>query len=157
MLLLGGNLGNTEQIFEEALSLLRQNAQLIKKSALYQTEAWGMENTPDFLNQAVILATELDPRAVLQLTSEIEAYLGRRRSSDKKLYESRSLDIDILLYGDKIVDEEGLEIPHPRMHLRNFCLVPVSEIAPQWIHPVLKTSLADLRQNTPDKLAIRKR
>lgn len=128
-----------------------------KASGLYQTEAWGMEDVNDFLNQALMVKTSLEPEELLKVTEEIEQEAGREKTNrDNKGYESRKLDIDILLFDDRVIQKHGLTIPHPRMHLRNFTLLPLAEIAPDWTHPVLNKKVEELMDKTPDKLSVRR-
>lgn len=150
--MLGGNLDDTRRIFEEALNKIVQNAgELINKSAIYVSDPWGEKDQPAFLNQAVIICTTLQPIELLNTVLTIENELGRVRESKNG---PRKLDIDILLFNDLVVEEQDLQIPHPRMHLRRFNLVPVAEIAPKRVHPVLNKSISELLSICTDSLNV---
>ena len=153
-LLIGGNLGNRQKNLEKAKELIVANAgQVGKTSSLYETEAWGMRDQPAFLNQVLFLFTKLDPRQLLSTILDIEHQMGRERTQK---FGPRAIDIDILFYNDAIIDEPGLTIPHPQLHLRKFTLEPLYEIAPSFIHPVLNKSISDLLEDCPDPLAVKK-
>jgi 2-amino-4-hydroxy-6-hydroxymethyldihydropteridine diphosphokinase len=150
-LCLGGNLGNCVETFKKALKLLEKGGAFVTEtSVVYSGPAWGMENAPDFYNQAVRIKTALDPQELMNLVLSTEQSLGRTRNN-AGAYESRSIDIDILFFNDLVLQEKNLEIPHPRLHLRRFVLEPLSEIAPNLIHPVLKKNITDLLELCPDK------
>ena len=153
-LLIGGNLGNRQEILEKARQLIAANAGQVRKfSSLYETEAWGMQDQPAFLNQVLFVVTELDPKQLLSTILAIEHQMGRERTLK---FGPRSIDIDILFYNDEIVVEPGLTIPHPQLHLRRFTLEPMNEIAPAYFHPVIKKSVSDLLRDCPDSLAVKK-
>jgi 2-amino-4-hydroxy-6-hydroxymethyldihydropteridine diphosphokinase len=153
-LLIGGNLGNRLENLAESRRLIEANAgQVSKSSSLYETEAWGMEDQPAFLNQVLRLDTELDPRQLLATILDIEHQMGRERIQK---FGPRSIDIDILFFNDAIIDEPGLSIPHPQLHLRRFTLDPLNEIASSFLHPVLKKSVSALLKECPDQLAVKK-
>ena len=111
---------------------------VVSVSSVYETEPWGFESDNEFLNMVLCVETDLSPSGLLGRILMIESQLGRIRCENQ--YSSRNIDIDILLYNNEIVNEAALEIPHPRMHERRFVLVPLAEIAPELIHPVLKKS-----------------
>ncbi|MDF2119060.1 2-amino-4-hydroxy-6-hydroxymethyldihydropteridine diphosphokinase [Roseiarcaceae bacterium H3SJ34-1] len=126
---LGGNVGDVPQAFIKALArLAAAGAEIAACSSVWRTPPWGKTDQPDFFNIAVLVRTSLDPRALLALCLDIEKSAGRSRA---ERYGPRTLDIDILTYGDEVIDEPGLTIPHPRMLERAFVLVPLSEIAPE--------------------------
>ncbi len=153
-LLIGGNLGNRQKNLEKARQLIAANAgQVDKSSPLYETEAWGIEDQPAFLNQVLLVSTKLDPRQLLSTILDIEHQMGRERTEK---FGPRSIDIDILFYNREIIDEPGLTIPHQQLHLRKFTLEPLQEIAPSFIHPVLKKSVSDLLKECPDPLTVKK-
>jgi len=153
-LLIGGNLGNRQKNLENAKELIAAKAgQVGKSSSLYETEAWGMRDQPAFLNQVLVLFTKLDPRQLLSTILDIEHQMGRERTQK---FGPRAIDIDILFYNEAIIDEPGLTIPHPQLHLRKFTLEPLHEIAPAFIHPVLHKSITDLLKECPDPLAVKK-
>ena len=122
-------------------------------SSVYETEPWGFQSNEEFLNQVVKVKTDLNPSGLLGRILMIESLLGRVRG--ERRYESRLIDIDILLYEDIIVDEESLKIPHPLMHQRRFVLIPLCELAPDMIHPVLGKSLTVLLEICEDKGVVR--
>ena len=126
---LGGNVGDVRGSFRFALERLEKTADVdvIATSSIYRTAPWGKTDQPDFLNMAALLRTTLRPRALLDLCLAIEKDRGRDRG---ELWGPRTLDIDVLTYGDETVNEPGLCIPHPRLHERAFALVPLVEIAP---------------------------
>ena len=153
-LLIGGNLGNRQENLEKAGQLIAANAgQVRKSSSLYETEAWGIHDQPAFLNQVLFVVTKLDPRQLLSTILDIEHQMGRERTQK---FGPRSIDIDILFYNNEIMDEPGLTIPHPQLHLRRFTLEPLNEIAPSYFHPVIQKSVSDLLRDCPDSLAVKK-
>ncbi len=156
-LLLGGNLGNVSVTFKHVIKEMSNFARVVKKSSIYATEAWGMENTPEFLNQVLLVTTDLQPIRLLEKINAIEEKLGRKEQNKaQEVYQSRPIDIDILLWGNLVMETEKLTIPHPRMHQRNFTMVPLAEIAPDFKHPVLNRSIAEVLKNTTDNLKVRK-
>jgi 2-amino-4-hydroxy-6-hydroxymethyldihydropteridine diphosphokinase len=151
-LLLGSNLGDSESILRLAKSLIEARiGTVIKASSIYLTKAWGIENQPDFLNQVLELDTVLDASKVLQCILEIERELGRIRFQK---WGTRIIDIDILYFGKLIIDTKNLVIPHPENQNRNFVLVPMAEIAPDFMHPVLQLSQTELLKKCPDKMKV---
>jgi 2-amino-4-hydroxy-6-hydroxymethyldihydropteridine diphosphokinase len=155
-LLSGSNQGDRSRNLINAISYINKLAgELIECSPLFESPAWGFDHPTPFLNQALKLKTSLDPEALLQTLLLIEIKCGRVRNNNGQ-YAARTLDIDILFYDDSIIETEGLEIPHPRVHLRRFALIPLSAIAPQLIHPGLGKSVQDLLLECPDKSIVRK-
>lgn len=153
-LLIGGNTGDRVRNLERACRLLEERCGRIEaRSELYQTEAWGMSDQPEFLNRALLLHTELPPQELMQRILEAEASMGRKRGVRNG---PRKIDIDILLFNDEVVDTYRLTIPHPRMHLRRFVLVPMAELAPDKRHPVSGKTMARLLEECPDGLQARK-
>jgi 2-amino-4-hydroxy-6-hydroxymethyldihydropteridine diphosphokinase len=154
-LLLGSNLGDRNKFINEALvEIDRRIGKIFIKSAVYETEAWGKEDQPGFLNIAVGLSTILTPLAVLEAALQIELDLGRIR---EEKWGSRLIDIDIILFGDKIIKEgDKLQIPHPHMQDRKFVLAPLAEIAPDQVHPVLKLTIMEILERLSDNLAVSK-
>ena len=147
-LLLGSNLGNRKQQLEEAkINLEREGAAINSYSAYYETEPWQAEGQANYLNQALCINTAADPLELLALTQNIEIKQGR---TNKKSNQARTLDIDILLYDNEVMESEQLTIPHPRMHLRNFTLIPLMEIAGEVIHPKLHKSIEELYEMCSD-------
>ena len=150
VLLLGGNMGDSAELCRKAVELIeKQIGETTRVSSLYSSEAWGFETEQDFINQAVVVRTSLPPHRVLELALEIEAQLGRKRSG--KGYSSRTMDIDVIFYGGKIIDTPRLTVPHPRLHLRNFVLIPLCEIIPDFVHPVFGKTIRQLLEECPDE------
>lgn len=146
---IGSNLGDRLQNCLDAVETMGKRGIFVKsKSSIYETEPWGGIDQPRFLNMVIEAETELSPSEILQMLKGIEQELGRRASYK---WGPRSIDLDILLYDNLVVSEEGLKIPHPLMHERDFVLRPLNEIAPDAIHPVLKKSVRELFQ----KVALR--
>ena len=141
---LGANLGDRRANIERAIALLAATpgVRVTKTSSLLENPAvGGPADSPAFLNGVLEVQTSLPPRALLERLLAIETELGRRR---RQKWDPRIIDLDVLLYGDAIVDEPDLRIPHPLMHARRFVLDPLREIAPNAIHPVLKKRVAEL-------------
>ena len=153
---LGGNVGNVSETFDIALEKIQQSiGQIITKSSLYKTEPWGYKNQDFFLNKVICIETNLNPNEVLKKILEIEKMMGRNRDKDNQ-YAPRTIDIDILFYGKKIINTGNLSIPHPRLHLRNFVLTPLMEIAPDLIHPSFNKKIKDLLINNNDTSLVKK-
>ncbi len=151
--MLGSNLGKREEWLAYALQELTARAGVPGvTSKYYETEPWGYTGSGRFLNQAVQLVTSLSPLQLLECIHAIEQSAGRERTGSQ--YTDRSLDIDILFFGNQILDSTDLIIPHPRLHLRRFCLVPLVEIIPDWIHPVLRKTMRELLIECPDELMV---
>ncbi len=138
---LGSNIGDRAANLERALEYLAQPLRLVEQSTIYDTAPEGNEHQPRFLNMVCRVATLLEPLQLLALTQSIERKLGRHPGHPDS---PRPLDIDILFYGEKVIKEKGLTVPHPRLHSRAFVLIPLSEIAPGLMHPSLKKSAAVL-------------
>ncbi|UXV42626.1 2-amino-4-hydroxy-6-hydroxymethyldihydropteridine diphosphokinase [Staphylococcus simulans] len=140
---LGSNVGDRENQLKEAICLLDEQSgiKVVKVSSFYETEPVGYVDQPDFLNLCVEIQTELSPKAVLERGLVIEQQLHRVR---KERWGPRTLDIDILLYGDQIIEEQDLTIPHPRMTERAFVLIPLQEIAPNKVEPRTQNKIKDI-------------
>ena len=150
-LCLGGNVGDTRQYLNQAISLISSRiGRVAAQSAVYQSEPWGFNAEQMFLNQAVMVETELEPHAVLERCLQIESELGRTRSGNG--YEPRTTDIDIIFFGNQIIDTPDLQVPHPLMHRRNFVLQPLCEIAPNLVHPVFGLTVKQLADECGDSL-----
>jgi 2-amino-4-hydroxy-6-hydroxymethyldihydropteridine diphosphokinase len=151
-LLTGGNIGNRVQNLAEASQLLNQSAgTIIQESALFETAAWGITDQGAFLNQALEIDTVHEPHTLLRIILQIERQMGRVR------YEKngpRIIDIDILFFADMIISDEKLTIPHPLLSERRFALVPMNDIAPDFVHPLSGLIINTLLLQCPDLLAV---
>jgi len=155
-LLFGGNIGETKVVFEKASQLLQQKIGSISaRSSIYRSKAWGYESKNDFLNQLFFFETRLSAEMILEICLEAEQILGRQRNSGQG-YSDRIIDIDILYLEDLIIETEDLTIPHPKLQERLFALLPLNEIAPNFIHPVFKKTNKSLLSLCPDKSKIEK-
>ena len=153
-LLIGGNLGDRKENLLTAISLISEHCgSLTGSSSIYETEAWGNTDQPSFLNQALEISTSLNARQLIRRTLKIEKEMGRVR---KEKLGPRIIDIDILLFENEIHDLRFLKIPHPEMQNRRFVLVPLAEIDPTLQHPVLNKTIAELLEECPDNLEVRK-
>jgi 2-amino-4-hydroxy-6-hydroxymethyldihydropteridine diphosphokinase len=141
---LGSNVGDRRAHLESALHGLRGRMEVLKVSRFLATEPQGGPPQGGFLNAAALVETGLRPRELLDLSRELEEAAGRQRGVR---WGPRTLDIDVLLYGDEVVDESDLVIPHPRLHERRFVLDPLAEIAPDWIVPRLNRTVRELCEN----------
>jgi len=140
---LGSNIGDREEYIEQAVFLLGKikGAEILKRSSNHETQAEGNADQPPFLNAAVEIKTTLPPKKLLKHIHDIENTLGREREVE---WGPRTIDIDILIYGNLIISEDELQIPHPLLHERMFILLPLKEIAPNLAHPVLEKSIKEL-------------
>ena len=153
-LLIGGNQGErTAQLALAREKIAAAAGDLLCVSSLYETAAWGKTDQPDFLNQALELATSLEATELLGVLLDIELQMGRRRLEK---YGSRIIDIDMLFFNDAIIRLPQLVIPHPEIQHRRFALAPMAEIAPLFKHPVLGQSIQELLAVCDDPLAVRK-
>jgi 2-amino-4-hydroxy-6-hydroxymethyldihydropteridine diphosphokinase len=151
-LLLGSNQGHPLEKLSAARARLNQDAgKIVQHSSVYKTAAWGKTDQPDFYNQVVELASAFDGRELLNKIQVIEKDLGRIR--DEK-WGSRTIDIDILFIGDECIDFPDLKVPHPAVAERRFTLVPLAEIAPDLLHPVLHQKIAVLLSVCKDPLSV---
>ena len=140
---LGTNLGDREQNLVQAVNALNAGPELavLRTSGIFETAPWGLTDQPDFLNTAVEISTTLSPRQLLDRIKDLEHRLGREAGPR---FGPRLIDIDILLFGDLVVDEPDLRIPHASLHLRAFALVPLAELTPDSVHPILGITIAKL-------------
>ncbi len=152
ILLTGGNMGDRLANLLQAKILLEKNGILVKEqSKIYETAAWGNTNQPGFLNQVLIAKTILTPVALLQTILNIELQMGRQRF---KKYGPRIIDIDILFYNNEVLHTPDLVIPHPQIGNRRFVLVPLNEIAGNWVHPFEKKTVSQLLHDCADQLDV---
>lgn len=138
---LGSNLGNRKRKLSEAVRLISAKSQMIALSSIYETEPWGYENQPSFLNQVIEVETDLDPEPLLKFLKQIEKELGREETFR---YGPRTIDLDILLFDSLVLKSEILSIPHSNLAERAFVLVPLEEIASEKIHPIRKETISGL-------------
>ena len=142
---LGTNLGDKEQNLKVAVQKIEEQiGKVVSLSAFYATAPWGFSSEHTFLNAAACVETLLPPLSVLHLTQEIEREIGRTHKSVGGVYSDRVIDIDLLLYGDQVLDTPELKLPHPLMHERRFVMEPLAEIAPDLVHPILKKKMREL-------------
>ncbi len=141
----GSNLGDRKNIILQAYELLEEKlGKKTQESTMIETEAWGFESENLFLNSVAVFETNKTPRESLVICNEIEALLGRRRNPNATTYENRPIDIDILFYENEIIDEPDLKIPHPLIPQRDFVLIPLKELMPNFVHPVLQKAIKEL-------------
>lgn len=151
-LLLGSNLGKRDKNLETARKYVEERiGKVLKKSKIYQTEPWGERDQEDFLNQALEVDTKLKPKKILEKIGEIEGLMDREETYK---WGPREIDIDILTYGDEMISEMDLTIPHPFIHERKFTLIPLAEIAPDLYHPIMGASIVDLLLECEDTLDV---
>ncbi len=151
-LLTGGNMGNRVQYLQVAVEMIANSVgAIVQQSKIYETSAWGFTDQQSFLNQVLQVSTQLTPGEVLQTILAIEKQLGRER-----LFKlgPRVIDIDILLYNQVILTTTDLQVPHKELHNRRFVLVPLNEIASNFIHPVFKKSIQELLVDCTDDLEV---
>lgn len=153
-LCLGGNIGDREASISLAIDKLNLVAGLVKsKSQVYETEAWGVTSQQPYLNCCICLETVIADCDLIRLLLNIEIELGRSRNT-WQTYEPRTIDIDILFFNNDIISSEALTVPHPRLHLRKFVLIPLNDIAPHYLHPVLNKSIFNLLTECKDSSSV---
>jgi len=153
-LLLGSNMGNSRQQLLAANKLVKKNiGRIARQSKLYVTAAWGNTNQPDFLNQVIIVETKLSATELIKAILFVETDMGRIRTTKNA---PRIIDIDILFFNKDIIHEKNLIVPHPEIQNRRFVLVPLNELSPAFVHPVLKKTIHQLLDSSPDTLDVKK-
>lgn len=152
---LGSNMGHREDFLNRSIDLIIEKCgEIVMRSSVYETGPVGFKSDTSFLNMVILLETELRPAELMKEILRIEAELGRVRSGPG--YSSRTIDIDILLYGDEVIDETDVRVPHPRMTERKFVLTPLNEIAPDLMHPEFNKSISQLLFFCNDLSVVRK-
>lgn len=153
-LLAGSNMEPRFELIKQAISMVEDEAgRVMQLSSVYESEAWGFRADKKFLNQLILVETPLLPHELLARILTIEEKLGRKRNMTER-YQSRLIDIDILYFNNAIIDLPLLTIPHPRLHERRFAIVPLAEIAPQYVHPLLKKTNSELLASVEDSLGV---
>ena len=153
-LILGSNIGDREDYLRQAVvSLSHTCGKVLRLSGIYESEPWGFDHPVWFLNQVVEIETEHGADEILRSVQKIEQSLGRIRTTNG--YQPRTIDIDILFYNNHIINTPDLIIPHPHIPDRMFVLEPLSDLAPDRIHPVLKKTINDLKKYCTDQLMVR--
>lgn len=154
-LLIGGNLGDRSAYLQQAIHHIQQSCgNIVLSSAIYETAAWGLTDQPSFYNQALAIDTLLTPEELMRTLLSIEETMGRKRTV--KLG-PRIIDLDILLIDGLVLSTGLLTLPHPALPLRRFALLPLSEIAPGLLHPVLHKTIAELLDECTDPLDVQKK
>ena len=149
---LGSNLGPRETYLRKALQALdKELGSLVKCSSFYETLPWGFSSDSLFLNAAACYDTLLSPEEVLAVTQQIEKSLGRKEKSRQGQYADRCIDIDILLYDDRVIETPDMILPHPHMAERMFVLEPLAEIMPHLLHPLLKKTNLQLKEELAER------
>ena len=153
-LLTGGNTGNREQYLQQAIELISQKCGIIRKqSSLYETAAWGKTDQPAFLNQALLLHTDMEAPELMQVLLSIEELMGRHR---EEKYGPRIIDIDVLLFNKSLLQSPLITVPHPELANRRFALTPLAEISPNHKHPLLHKTIRQLLKECPDTLPVKR-
>ncbi len=150
-LLLGSNLGDKRSNLQMAVEAISEYGDVVNKSSVYETAAWGKTDQPGFLNQVIEISCDLEPHELLKRLQQTEVQLGRQRFEK---WGERSIDIDILYFNTQVIESKNLCIPHPEIQHRRFTLVPLNEIAPQFIHPVLQQTQVRLLELCSDQLEV---
>jgi 2-amino-4-hydroxy-6-hydroxymethyldihydropteridine diphosphokinase len=144
---LGGNQGEREKLLSNAIKRMKERFKLLKVSSVFETEAWGGVAKGNFLNQVVLVSTEFSPLEVLEIIQGIEIDLGRTREQP---WGDRSMDIDILFFGDEVIENDRLSVPHPFLADRKFVLIPLQEILPEKKHPITGKTPGEMLEECGD-------
>lgn len=153
-LLLGSNMGNSKgQLSKAIIHIEKEIGNVIRQSSLYATAAWGNTNQPDFLNQVIVVETNLTAMQIMQTILHIEKKMGRLRTIKNA---PRNIDIDILFFNKEIIEHRMLSVPHPQIQNRRFVLVPLNQLSPNFKHPVFNKSVHQLLIHCTDKLNVKK-
>jgi 2-amino-4-hydroxy-6-hydroxymethyldihydropteridine diphosphokinase len=156
-ILLGNNIDDgRDYLLEARYEIDRQIGKIIHTSSVYTSPPWGYQSINAYKNQVVVCNSNLSAVAILHMIFQIEKSLGRIRNNSSLTYQDRTIDIDILLFNTETIQLEQLEIPHPRMHLRKFCLLPLAQITPEWIVPTFHCSVNDLLVQCEDKSEVKR-
>lgn len=157
-ILFGSNMGDKEALYDKALHLINiRCGKVVAQSSAYASEPWGFESDEWFLNRLVVVETALSADDLMQELLRIEAELGRERIEGHKGYQSRPIDLDILYYGNHIILTDWVIAPHPRLHQRRFALMPMCEVAPDFVHPVWGLTQKRLLEQCPDCSVVKKK
>lgn len=147
---IGSNLGHKRARCREAIEHIERlpGCTVKKRSSFYRTDPVGVEGQDWYVNAVIGIETDLSPHALLEVLLAIESHMGRKR---EKKWEARIIDLDLILYGNEILEEGHLTVPHPLMHVRRFVLIPMAEIAPERVHPVLGKTMKELLKDLPEE------
>ena len=154
-LALGANVGNKKENMAKAIELLSQKVHIVKKAPIYETKPWGYTEQENFLNTVIMAETDVSPEELLAFVKQIEEKVGRQKRFQNG---PREIDIDILFYDDLILNTPNLTIPHALLHVRDFVLQPLADIAPDFVHPILHKTVQQLLERVPEveKVIIKK-
>jgi 2-amino-4-hydroxy-6-hydroxymethyldihydropteridine diphosphokinase len=151
----GSNIGNRKENIKRALQLMGEhpNIKITRVSSLYETEPWGKKEQEWFLNGVVEILTSLPPKELLRVLQSIERRIGRK---GEERWSQRMIDLDIILFNNLVIENEGLKIPHPLFHNRNFVLVPLFELAPKLLHPSLNKTVEEILSESKDRCEVKR-
>ena len=150
VLLLGSNVGDKKKQLKNAVEKISEKHIILKTSKYYQSPSWGYSSENEFLNLGILIECNCSAEMLLSQLLNIEKQLGRNRSN-VSIYQDRNIDIDIILFGQQEIYNENLVVPHPRMHKRKFCLIPLNEIVPNYLVPSMNKTICELLKSCEDK------